>query len=178
MNAAGRQTLDVPVPRGDEDRYRLRLGPQHPATHGVLRLDVELDGETIVVCEPKVGYLHRGIEKLAENRTYIQDLVLTDRLDYIAAMANNCGFCVAAEGLLGIETPIQAKYIRTMVSEMSRLASHLLWLASHALDIGAMTVFLYCFREREILLELFEELCGARLTFCMQRTCAGGIQTD
>ena len=109
--------MDVPVPRGDEDRYRLRLGPQHPATHGVLRLDVELDGETIVVCEPKVGYLHRGIEKLAENRTYIQDLVLTDRLDYIAAMANNCGFCVAAEGLLGIETPIRAKYIRTMVSK-------------------------------------------------------------
>ena len=176
MNAAGRQTLDVPVPRGDEDRYRLRLGPQHPATHGVLRLDVELDGETIVVCEPKVGYLHRGIEKLAENRTYIQDLVLTDRLDYIAAMANNCGFCVAAEGLLGIETPIRAKYIRTMVSEMSRLASHLLWLASHALDIGAMTVFLYCFREREILLELFEELCGARLTFSYARI--GGVRQD
>ena len=176
MSAPNRQTLEVPVASGDEDRYRLRLGPQHPATHGVLRLDLELDGETIVVCDPKVGYLHRGIEKLAENRTYAQALVLTDRLDYIAAMANNCGFCVAVEKLLGIETPLRAKYIRTMVSEMSRLASHLLWLASHALDIGAMTVFLYCFREREILLELFEELCGARLTFSYPRL--GGVRQD
>ena len=171
-----RQTLEVPAAGGDEDRYRLRLGPQHPATHGVLRVDLDLDGETIVLCTPQVGYLHRGIEKLAENRTYAQALVLTDRLDYIAAMANNCGFCVAVERLFGIEAPLRARYIRTMVSEMSRIASHLLWLASHALDIGAMTLFLYCFRERELLLNLFAELCGARLTFSYPRI--GGVRQD
>lgn len=174
--AVTRQTVAVAAATGDEDRYRLRMGPQHPATHGVLRVDLELDGETIVACEPQVGYLHRGIEKLAENRSYPQALVLTDRLDYIAAMANNCGFCVAVERLLGLEAPLRARYIRTMVSEMSRLCSHLLWLATHALDIGAMTVFLYCFREREILLELFEELCGARLTFSYPRI--GGVRQD
>ncbi|MGI6637917.1 MAG: NADH-quinone oxidoreductase subunit D [Desulfobulbus sp.] len=152
------------------------MGPQHPATHGVLRVDLELDGETIVACDPQVGYLHRGIEKLAENRTYAQTLILTDRLDYIAAMSNNCGFCVAVEKLLAITPPLRARYIRTIVNEMSRLASHLLWLATHALDIGAMTVFLYCFREREILLELFEELCGARLTFSYPRI--GGVRQD
>ena len=179
---AGRrtQTLEVPVSGAvDEEvegRYHLRLGPQHPATHGVLRVNLELDGETIVGCEPEVGYLHRGIEKLAENRTYTQALVLSDRLDYIAAMANNVGFCVAVERLLGIEPPPRAKFIRTMVGEMSRISSHLLWLASHALDIGAMTVFLYCFREREMLLDLFEELCGARLTFSYPRI--GGVRQD
>lgn len=176
MNEPIRQTVEVPVATGEEKRYRLRMGPQHPATHGVLRVDLELDGETIVLCEPQVGYLHRGIEKLAENRTYAQTLVLTDRLDYIAAMSNNCGFCVAVEKLLAINPPLRARYIRTIVSEMSRLSSHLLWLATHALDIGAMTVFLYCFREREILLELFEELCGARLTFSYTRI--GGVRQD
>ena len=176
MASSGRETVAVATATGDEDRYHLRMGPQHPATHGVLRVDLELDGETIVNCDPQVGYLHRGIEKLAENRSYAQALVLTDRLDYIAAMANNCGFCVAVERLLGIEPPLRARYIRTMVSEMSRLCSHLLWLATHALDIGAMTVFLYCFREREILLQLFEELCGARLTFSYPRI--GGVRQD
>jgi len=171
-----KQHLEIPVADGAGERYSLRMGPQHPATHGVLRVDLELDGETIIECIPQVGYLHRGFEKLAENKTYAQALILTDRLDYIAAMANNVGYCVAVERLLGISVPLRAQYIRTIVGEMSRLCSHLLWLATHALDIGAMTVFLYCFREREILLDLFEELCGARLTFSYPRI--GGVRQD
>ena len=169
-------TLEIPVADGESERYSLRMGPQHPATHGVLRVDLELDGETILECTPQVGYLHRGFEKLAENKTYAQDLILTDRLDYIAAMANNVGYCLAVERLLNITVPVRAQYIRTIVCEMSRISSHLLWLATHALDIGAMTVFLYCFREREILLDLFEELCGARLTFSYPRI--GGVRQD
>ena len=170
------KTVDIPVQNGDEDRYQLKLGPQHPATHGVLRVDLDLDGETIVECDPKVGYLHRGFEKLAEHRTYAQNIVLTDRLDYIAAMSNNVGYCEAVEKLLAIEVPERAKVLRVMVCEMSRISSHLLWLATHALDIGAMTVFLYCFREREVLLELFAELCGARLTTTYTRL--GGVRQD
>jgi NADH-quinone oxidoreductase subunit D len=170
------KTITVPVSDGESDRYTVKMGPQHPATHGVLRVDLELDGETIMECTPHVGYLHRGFDKLAEHRTYAQSLVLSDRLDYIAAMANNVGYCVAVEKLLGISVPLRAKYIRTMVCEMSRICSHLLWLATHALDIGAMTVFLYCFREREILLDLFEQLCGARLTFSYLRI--GGVRQD
>ena len=176
MTAPSKQTLECPVADGEGERYSLRMGPQHPATHGVLRVDLELDGETIIECAPQVGYLHRGFEKLAENRTYSQALILTDRLDYIAAMANNVGYCLAVERLLAISVPLRAQYIRTIVCEMSRLASHLLWLATHALDIGAMTIFLYCFREREILLDLFEELCGARLTFSYPRI--GGVRQD
>jgi len=170
------KTVTIPVADGEGDRYTLKMGPQHPATHGVLRLDLELDGETIIKCTPRVGYLHRGFDKIAEHRTYAQSLILTDRLDYIAAMANNVGYCVAVEKLLGISVPLRAKYIRTLVCEMSRIASHLLWLACHALDIGAMTVFLYCFREREVILDLFEELCGARLTFSYPRI--GGVRQD
>jgi NADH-quinone oxidoreductase subunit D len=170
------KTVNVPVADGEGDRYTVKMGPQHPATHGVLRVDLELDGETILKCTPHVGYLHRGFDKIAEHRTYAQSLILSDRLDYIAAMSNNVGYCVAVEQLLGISVPLRAKYLRTMVCEMSRIASHLLWLATHALDIGAMTVFLYCFREREVLLELFEELCGARLTFSYPRI--GGVRQD
>jgi len=170
------KTVDIPVQNGDEDRYQLKLGPQHPATHGVLRVDLDLDGETIIDCDPKVGYLHRGFEKLAEHRSYAQNIVLTDRLDYIAAMCNNVGYCEAVERLLDIEVPERAKFLRVMVCEMARISSHLLWLATHALDIGAMTVFLYCFREREVLLELFAELCGARLTTTYTRL--GGVRQD
>ncbi|KKL21069.1 hypothetical protein LCGC14_2449130 [marine sediment metagenome] len=136
----------------------LNMGPQHPATHGVLRLELDLDGEVVKKCTPHVGYLHRGTEKLGENLTYISALPLTDRLDYIASMNNNVGYCVAVEKLFGIEAPERAKYIRTMCAELGRIASHLLWLATHALDIGAMTVFLYAFREREVVMELFEKL--------------------
>ncbi len=156
--------------------YTIAMGPQHPATHGVLKLDLELDGETVLSCKPTVGFLHRGVEKLAENMSYAQALPLTDRLDYISSMANNVAYSIAVEKLLGIEVPIRAKYIRTMVMEMARLTGHLLWLATHALDIGAMTVFLYCFREREFLLDRFEELCGARLT--TSYTCIGGVRQD
>lgn len=154
----------------------INMGPQHPATHGVLRLVLDLNGETIVKCTPYVGYLHRGVEKLGENRTYLTALPLTDRLDYIAAMANNQGYCLAVERLFGAEAPERAKYIRTMVAEMSRISSHILWLGTHALDIGAMTVFLYSFREREWILDLFEMLCGARLTTSYVRI--GGVKND
>ncbi len=154
----------------------LNMGPQHPATHGVLRLVLELDGETIVKCTPHVGYLHRGVEKHVEQLNYLQIIPHTDRLDYIAAMANNIGYCVAVERLFGIKVPERTEYIRTIVGEMARILSHLLWLATHALDIGAMTVFLYCFREREKLQDLFERLCGARLTVSYMRI--GGVKND
>ncbi len=154
----------------------LNMGPQHPATHGVLRLVLDLDGETIVKCTPYVGYLHRGVEKLAENRNYLQILPLTDRLDYISSMSNNLGYVIAVEKLFGIEITERTEYIRTIVGEMSRIANHLLWLATHALDVGAMTVFLYCFREREAILDLFERLCGARLTVTYPRI--GGLKND
>ncbi|NWF76809.1 MAG: NADH-quinone oxidoreductase subunit D [Nitrospirae bacterium] len=154
----------------------VNMGPQHPATHGVLRLVLEIDGETIVKVTPYVGYLHRGIEKLGESLSYFQALPLTDRMDYVSAMSNNIGYCVAVEKLFGIEAPERAKFIRTIVGEMSRISNHLLWLATHALDIGAMTVFLYCFREREWILELFEKICGARLTVTYPRI--GGVRND
>lgn len=154
----------------------INMGPQHPATHGVLRLVLELDGETVVRCTPHIGYLHRGVEKLAENRTYLSALPIFDRMDYIASMSNNIGYCVAAERLFGIEAPERAKYIRTIVAEMARISSHILWLGTHALDIGAMTVFLYSFRERETILELFERVCGARLTVSYCRI--GGVRND
>ncbi len=154
----------------------ISMGPQHPATHGVLRLVLDLDGETVVKCTPYVGYLHRGTEKLCENRTYISALPLMDRLDYISSMANDVGYCIAVERLLGIEPPDRAKYIRTMMCEMTRISSHIIWLGTHALDIGAMTVFLYSFREREWLLDLFEMVTGARLTVSYPRI--GGVRTD
>ncbi len=154
----------------------LNMGPQHPATHGVLRLELDLDGEIIQKCTPHVGYLHRGTEKLGEARTYLSALPLTDRLDYIASMNSNIGYCVAVEKLFGIEAPERAKYIRTICAELGRISSHLLWLATHALDIGAMTVFLYAFREREMILEMFEKLTGARLTVSYPRI--GGVRND
>ena len=141
----------------------LNMGPQHPSTHGVLRLKLKLDGETIVDLEPVVGYLHRGIEKMAENLTYLQSLTLTDRLDYIAAVSNNLGYIETLEKLGGIEVPRKAKYFRVLLTELNRIASHLLWLATHALDIGAMTIFLYAFREREFILDMFEMVTGGRL---------------
>lgn len=154
----------------------VNMGPQHPATHGVLRLVLELDGETVVKCTPYIGYLHRGVEKLAEHRTYLQAVPLTDRLDYISSMSNNVGYSVAVEKLFGIQAPERAQYIRTIVAEMSRISSHIIWLGTHALDIGAMTVFLYSFREREWLIDLFEMVCGARLTTSYTRI--GGVRND
>jgi NADH-quinone oxidoreductase subunit D len=159
-----------------ETRFVLQMGPHHPATHGVLKLYTEFEGERVLKIVPDVGYLHRGIEKLAESKTYPSAMTLTDRLDYISSMTNNIGYCLAVERLMGIEPPPRAKFIRTMVAELTRLSSHLLWLATHALDIGAMTVFLYAFREREQILDFFEKICGARLTVSYPRI--GGVRVD
>lgn len=154
----------------------INMGPQHPATHGVLRLVLEVEGELIKKCSPYIGYLHRGVEKLSEDLTYVQSLPLTDRLDYLSSMVNNVGFCIAVEKLMGINVPERAKFIRTIFSEMARIASHLVWIATHALDIGAMTVFLYAMRDREKILELFEMVTGARLTVSYPRI--GGVRCD
>lgn len=141
----------------------LNMGPQHPATHGVLRFSLELDGETIITSVPHIGYLHRGIEKLMESKTYWQSEPFTDRLDYTSGMSNNLAYCLAVEKLLNIEIPKRAQYIRVMLSELQRIAAHILWLSTHALDLGAMTLFFYGFRERENCLKLMETVSGARL---------------
>lgn len=156
----------------------INMGPQHPSTHGVLRLVLELDGEHVVKTTPHIGYLHRGVEKLSEYRTYHQVIPLTDRLDYLAPMANNLGYVLAVEKLLGITDviPERAKVIRVMLAELTRIKSHLVWLACHALDIGAMTVFIYCFREREHIMELYEKISGARMTSNYFRV--GGLSAD
>ncbi len=154
----------------------LNMGPQHPATHGVLRLLLELDGEVITKAVPHIGYLHRGVEKLSESMTYPQALTLTDRLDYTSALSNNLAYCLAVEKLLGIEVPKRAQYLRVLLAELQRLAAHLLWIATHALDLGAMTVLFYAFRERETILGMLEEVTGARLTPSFIRI--GGLAKD
>jgi NADH-quinone oxidoreductase subunit D len=141
----------------------LNMGPQHPSTHGVLRLLLELDGETILKAAPDIGYLHTGIEKEFEAKTYQQGVTLTDRIDYLAPLSNNLVYCLAAEKLLGLEIPPLAQYTRVMLAELTRLNSHLVWLGTHAIDIGAMSVFLYCFREREEILRIFEMFSGQRM---------------
>jgi NADH-quinone oxidoreductase subunit D len=154
----------------------LNMGPQHPSTHGVLRLMLTLDGEVIDEVRPVIGYLHRGVEKLSEHRTFPMIEPLTDRLDYVAAISENLGYCGAVERLLGVQVPPRAQHIRVILAELQRIASHLLWLGTHALDLGAMTVFFYTFRERELILDLFEEFCGARLTYNSMRI--GGLLED
>jgi NADH-quinone oxidoreductase subunit C/D len=154
----------------------LNMGPQHPSTHGVLRVVLDLDGERIVKATPHLGYLHRGVEKLAENKTYYQIITLTDRLDYVCAMTNNYAYVRAVEKLLQLKIPERGEYVRTIVAELQRIAGHLFWLGTQALDIGAMTVFFFTFRERERLLDIFEKLCGARLTYSFYRI--GGVQND
>ncbi len=147
----------------------LDFGPQHPSTHGVLRLKLKIDGERVLDCYPIIGYLHRGTEKLFELHPFFQNVPHTDRMDYVAAATNNLAYVGAVEKLTGIVVPPRADYIRTLLCELQRISSHLLWLATHAIDIGAMTPFFYCFREREQVLDLFEEYCGARLTLnCMR----------
>ncbi len=162
----------------DDNRMIINFGPQHPSAHGQLRLILELDGEQVVKAVPDIGYLHRGMEKMAENMIYNEFLPTTDRMDYIAATSNNYGFALAVERLLGIEkeVPRRAKVIRTMLLELNRIISHLFWLATHALDVGAMSVFLYCFREREFAMDLMEDYCGARLTHAAVRI--GGVPLD
>jgi len=141
----------------------LNMGPQHPSTHGVLRLLLEIDGETVVKCAPDIGYLHTGIEKEFEAKTYQQNVTLTDRIDYLAPLSNNLCYCLAAEKLLQLEIPPAAQWMRVMLTELTRLNSHLVWLGTHAIDIGAMSVFLYCFREREDILRIFEMFSGQRM---------------
>jgi NADH-quinone oxidoreductase subunit D len=156
----------------------INMGPQHPSTHGVLQLILELDGEIVVKATPHIGFLHRGTEKLSEYRTYHQVIPLTDRLDYLAPMSNNLGYVLAVEKLLGITDliPERANNIRVIMAELTRLKSHLVWLATHALDIGAMTVFLYCFREREEIVDIYEKVSGARMTSNYFRV--GGLCDD
>ena len=156
----------------------INMGPQHPSTHGVLRLVLELDGEIVVKATPHIGFLHRGVEKLSEHRTYHQVLPLTDRLDYLAPMHNNLGYVLAVEKLLGLTDaiPERANVVRVLMAELTRLKSHLVWLACHALDIGAMTVFIYCFREREHIMNFYEKLSGARMTSNYFRV--GGLSAD
>ncbi|MBI4419130.1 MAG: NADH dehydrogenase (quinone) subunit D, partial [Ignavibacteriales bacterium] len=154
----------------------LNMGPQHPATHGVLRLLIRLDGETVIGCVPEVGYLHRGYEKLAEASSYHEFIPHTDRLDYLSPLSNNVAYVLGIEKLLGIETPPRAQYIRTMISELARISSHLLWLGSMGMDVGALTVFMWTFREREKLYDIFELLVGARFTTSYTRI--GGLAND
>ena len=144
-------------------RMTLNMGPQHPSTHGVLRLVLDLDGETIVASQPDLGYLHTGIEKEFEVKNYQQAVTLTDRIDYLAPLSNNLCYCLAVEKLLAIEIPPMAQWTRVMLTELTRLNSHLVWLGTHAIDIGAMSVFLYCFREREDILRIFEMYSGQRM---------------
>ncbi len=156
--------------------YTLNFGPQHPAAHGVLRLVLELDGEVIMRADPHIGLLHRATEKLAETRTYVQALPYMDRLDYVSMMSNEHAYCLAIERLLGVEVPERAQYIRVMFDEITRILNHLLWLGAHALDVGAMTMFLYCFREREDLMDCYEAVSGARLHAAYYRP--GGVYRD
>ena len=141
----------------------INMGPQHPSTHGVLRLVLEIDGETVVRMMPDIGYLHTGIEKTCEAKFYQQVVVLTDRIDYLCPLTNNLAYCLAVEKLLGLEVPPKAQWVRVLLNELSRINSHLVWLGTHALDIGAMSVFLYCFREREDVLRIFEMVSGQRM---------------
>ncbi len=148
----------------DADELILNMGPQHPSTHGVLRVILKLDGEKILNTECVIGYLHRGVEKIGEHRTYTQFAPYVDRMDYVAAVSNGLGYCEAVEKLLNVEAPPRAQYIRVIMAELQRIASHQVWLGTHALDIGAMTPLFYTFRDREEILKIFEKYCGARLT--------------
>jgi NADH-quinone oxidoreductase subunit D len=156
--------------------YTLNFGPQHPAAHGVLRLVLELDGEVVQRADPHIGLLHRATEKLAETRTYLQSVPYMDRLDYVSMMCNEHGYVLAMEKLLAVEVPMRAQYIRVMFDEITRVLNHLLWLGAHALDVGAMTVFLYAFREREDLMDCYEAVSGARLHAAYYRP--GGVYRD
>lgn len=160
----------------ETQEFEVSMGPQHPSTHGVLRLVLNLDGEVITKVIPYFGYLHRNHEKIAENRTYTMYIPYSDRLDYLSSMNMNMGYCGAVEKLAGIKIPERAEYIRVIMCELNRIASHLVWLGSYALDLGAWTPLLYCYREREKIIDLFEMTCGARLTYNYFRI--GGVSAD
>jgi NADH-quinone oxidoreductase subunit D len=158
------------------ETYVLNMGPQHPSTHGVLQVRLELDGERIIKATPVMGYLHRGIEKLMESRTYTQCIPYTDKLDYVSAMNNNLAYCETVEKLAGIEVPERAEYIRVIVAELNRIASHLIFFGTLLNDLGAATAFIYAFRDREKILDLFNLICGARMSFSYMRI--GGVAAD
>jgi NADH-quinone oxidoreductase subunit D len=160
----------------DSTELVLNMGPQHPSTHGVLRVIVKLDGEKVLGTDCVIGYLHRGVEKLGENRTYQQFAPYVDRMDYVASVSNGLGYCLAVEKLLGVEATPRAQVVRVILTELNRIASHLIWLGTHALDIGAITPLFYCMRERELALNIFEKYCGARLTTHAFRI--GGLQYE
>jgi NADH-quinone oxidoreductase subunit D len=160
----------------DTEEFMVNMGPQHPSTHGVCRLLLTMDGENIKACQPHIGYLHRAIEKISENRTYAQIIPLTDRFEYLMSMACNWVFCLGAEKLAEIEVPERAEYIRVIMVELNRIASHLVWLGTFGLDLGAVTPFLYCLREREWIMDLFEMTCGQRLLYNYIRV--GGVSKD
>src|SRR5271163_629742 len=157
------KTTIIDTAAGPAQPMVLNMGPQHPSTHGVLRVILELDGETVLKARPVIGYLHTGIEKSCESKTYSQCITLTDRIDYLAPLSNNLCFCLAAEKLIGLEVPKRAQYIRVMLTELTRITSHLVWLGTHAIDLGAMSVFLYCFREREEIMKIYEYVSGQRM---------------
>jgi NADH-quinone oxidoreductase subunit D len=156
-------TTTIETAAGAAQTMVLNMGPQHPSTHGVLRVVLELDGETVVKAEPMIGYLHTGIEKNCEAKTYTQVVTLTDRADYLAPLSNNLCYCLAVEKLLGLEIPKRAQYVRVLLTELTRIASHLVWIGTHAIDLGAMSVFLYTFREREEIMKIFEYVSGQRM---------------
>ncbi|NJO04110.1 MAG: NADH-quinone oxidoreductase subunit D [Chloroflexaceae bacterium] len=177
-------TLSIPSPRdiigpaerGETENMVLNMGPHHPSTHGVLRLVVELDGETVVDVAPDIGFLHTGIEKTMESKTYQKALVMTDRMDYLAPLSNNLSYVLAVEKLLECEIPVRAQTARVLLTELTRIGSHLVWLGTHALDLAAMSVFLYAFREREQILDIFELVSGARMMTSYFRV--GGLAYD
>src|SRR5712671_830858 len=156
-------TTTVETAAGAAQTMVLNMGPQHPSTHGALRVVLELDGETVVKARPEIGYLHTGIEKNCEALTYAQAITLTDRIDYLAPLSNNLGYCLAVEKLLNLEVPKRAQYVRVLLTELSRISSHLVWLGTHAMDLGATSVMLYCFREREEILKILEMVSGQRM---------------
>jgi len=160
----------------EKDSMTLNMGPQHPSTHGVFRVVLEMDGELVDSAEPHIGFLHTGIEKTSEAKRYVHVIPMTDRLDYLSPLGNNLAFCLTVEKLLQTDVPERAKFLRVIMCELARIASHLVWLATHALDIGAMTVFLYCWREREMILDLNEEISGVRMMTSYIRL--GGVAQD
>jgi NADH-quinone oxidoreductase subunit D len=176
LTALEDQDTTITINDSLENEMVLNMGPQHPATHGVLRLLVRLNGEIVMACVPELGYLHRGYEKIAEGSTYHEFIPHTDRLDYLSPISNNVAYVLAVEKLLGMEVPPRAQYIRVLCSEMSRIASHLVAVGSMAMDVGALTVLLWTFREREKLLDIYDVLCGARFTTSYTRI--GGLQQD
>lgn len=160
----------------EKDTMTLNMGPSHPSTHGVFRVILEMDGEIVKSADPEIGYLHTGIEKTAESKRYVHVIPMTDRLDYLNPLGNNLAFCLTTEKLLQCDIPLRAQYLRVIMCELTRIGSHLVWLATHAMDIGAMTVFLYCWREREMILDLNEEISGVRMMTSYIRV--GGVMKD